>query len=226
MRVSPSRTAMPTLVVAKAVRLPGTSAPAFSSLSMAGAPMISTSVVSPPSSRFCNAPTVPKLRSSLVARRFRKRVRQRPHHVVHRTRAHDLELCHLFPHAAGTDAQFVRQGSSICKTSRTSSAATNSSSRRWRSIRSWRGRPRRPASRRSISPAARSAGSNASPRLTCRCRSWPRSQSTCARSASCRSCSTPAAAGATRCTSIAPSRWRRPRALPPSRSRTSCYRGG
>ena len=44
--------------------------------------------------------------------------------------------------------------------------------------------------------------------------------------ASCRSCSTPAAAGAIRCTCTAPSRWRRPRASRRSRSRTSCCRGG
>ena len=46
------------------------------------------------------------------------------------------------------------------------------------------------------------------------------------RPASCRWCSTPAAAGAIRCTSIAPSRSPRPRASRRSRSRTSCCRGG
>ena len=98
--LAPSRTAMPTLVVAKAVRLPGTRVPAFSNLSIAGAPMISTSVVSPAIEPLLQCADGAEARGRAHGPRFAQNASPSgPTTVVHRTRAHDLELCHLFPHA-------------------------------------------------------------------------------------------------------------------------------
>src|SRR5215510_5533673 len=61
---APSRTATLMRTVAISARLLGTSRPACSSESIAGFPLITTSAVSPASSRCASAPTVPKLSST------------------------------------------------------------------------------------------------------------------------------------------------------------------
>src|SRR5262245_14451156 len=64
---APSRTATLMRTVAISARLLGTSRPACSSESIAGFPLITTSAVSPASSRCASAPTVPKLSSTSFA---------------------------------------------------------------------------------------------------------------------------------------------------------------